>query len=70
MSSHYVLNCFNYFLIYILGQNVSKTLDKKNYIKSSYKTIFVKMTRYSQRFLNYIILSVAKCVNTLKFYTH
>ena len=35
----YVLNCFKYFQIYILGQ-----MPQKN----------VKMTKYSQRFSNYI----------------
>ena len=30
ISRLYVLNCFKYFLIYILGRNVSK-LDKKNF---------------------------------------
>ena len=31
ISSLSVLNCFKYFLIYMLGQNVSKKLDKKNF---------------------------------------
>ena len=30
ISSLCVLNCFKYFLVYILGQNVLKKLDKKN----------------------------------------
>ena len=35
-KSLYALNCFKFFLIYILGQNVSKNQTRKilNYIKS------------------------------------
>ena len=33
-----VLNCFKYFLIYILGQNVSKKIDKKSYQKKYVKS--------------------------------
>ena len=33
-----VLNCFKYFLIYILGQIVSKKIDKKSYQKKYVKS--------------------------------
>ena len=44
VSNPYMLNCFKYFLIYILRQNVSKKLYKKicqkNYIKSLCAKLF------------------------------
>ena len=42
ISSLYMLNCFKYFLIYILGQNVSKNETRKmlNYIKSLCAELF------------------------------
>ena len=55
ISRFYVLNCLKYFSIYILGQNVPKKINKKNFehIKSSCIIFCAKMTRYSQRILNY-----------------
>ena len=35
ISSLYVLNCFKYFLIYVLGQNASKTSKKRFWAISS-----------------------------------
>ena len=45
----YVLNCFKYFLVYILGQNLRKNQTRKilNCIKFSCITFCLKMTRYS-----------------------
>ena len=51
---NYVLNCFKYFLIYF-GQNISyfgTNVPKK--IRQEKNVELYKITRYSQRFLNYI----------------
>ena len=65
-----LLNCFKYFLIYILGHLFQKKSDKENilnYIKSSCIIFCVKINRYSQRFKlyqveKYVILS--NCMHT------
>ena len=59
MSSLYELDCFKYFIIYILGQ-ISHNKIILNYIKSSCIIFCAQMTRYSQRFLSYIKSLYAK----------
>ena len=42
ISILFVLNCFKYFLIYFLRQNVSKKLNKKNFQKN--KSLCAKLS--------------------------
>ena len=53
-------NCFKYFLIYILGENASKTLDKKNCQKNYIKSLCAKFLKI---FSN--IYFEAKCLKKL-----
>ena len=68
ISSLYMLNCFKYFLVYVLRHIALKYISlsqnkeihfglkirQENYIKSSCRSFYAKMSGYSQIFLNCI----------------
>ena len=66
ISKLYVLSCFKYFLIYILGQNVSKN-QTREMVKRTISSLYV--LNCFKYFLMYIFLQSVPKIKQEKFWT-